>query len=176
MNPSPEFGIRVFMVALALAGLRVAPPPQDPCSLLKPADIQPLAPTAKISSGVLTDNGPLGGTCTYSWGPRTNEWGTTALTVTVVDVAKAWPGGMSSDAVKQRVLGDIKTGGPDASEISGIGDGGVFTTQSKSYNAKAKAYLVKSKGALLEVQFHGGNAVAQKDKLIVLLKAAAAAL
>ena len=100
MNPSSEFGISVFMLALAMAGLPFAPPPTDPCSLLKPADIQALAPTAKISSGVLTETGPLGGTCTYSWGPRTNEWGNTAVTVTVVDVAKAWPGGLSADAVK----------------------------------------------------------------------------
>jgi len=35
---------------------------------------------------------------------------------------------------------------------------------------------VKAKGVLLEVTFHGGNALAQKDKLIALLKAAAATL
>jgi hypothetical protein len=35
---------------------------------------------------------------------------------------------------------------------------------------------VKAKGLLLEVTFHGGNALAQKDKLIALVKAAAAAL
>jgi len=42
--------------------------------------------------------------------------------------------------------------------------------------ARAKAYLVKAKGVLLEVTFHGGNALAQKDKLIALVKAAAATL
>jgi len=36
--------------------------------------------------------------------------------------------------------------------------------------------LVKAKGVLVQVTFHGGNALAQKDRLIALLKAAAAAL
>ena len=40
----------------------------------------------------------------------------------------------------------------------------------------SKAYLVKAKGALVEVEFHGGNAAAQKDKLIAILKTVAAAL
>ena len=83
---------------------------------------------------------------------------------------------MSSDDIKQRVLLEARTGGPDASEIPGIGDGAVFTTDPKSHDATAKAYVVKAKGVLLEVTFHGGNALAQKDKLIALLKAAAAAL
>jgi hypothetical protein len=35
---------------------------------------------------------------------------------------------------------------------------------------------VKAKGVLLEATFHGGNALAQKDTLIALLKSAAARL
>jgi len=184
MNPYWKFRMRALMVALAIAGLRFAGPasgdataaalPKDPCALLKPADIQALAPNAKIGNGVLTTQAPLGATCTYSWGPRTSEWGETALSVTVVDASKVWPGGLSSDDIKQRVLLEARTGGPDASEIPGIGDGAVFTTDPKAHNATAKAYVVKAKGVLLEVTFHGGNALAQKDKLIALLKAAAA--
>ena len=83
---------------------------------------------------------------------------------------------MSSDDIKQRVLVEVRIGGPDASEIAGIGDGAVFTTDPKAHDAKAKAYFVKAKGVVLEVAFHGGNALAQKDKLVALLKAAAAAL
>jgi hypothetical protein len=186
MNPFRKFRVRAFMVALAMAGLPWAGPAsdnamaaalaKDPCALLKPADIQALAPNAKIGSGVLTNNAPLGATCQYSWGPRTSEWGEASLSVILVDVTKVWPGGLSSNDIKQRVLAEARAGGPDAAEIPGIGDGAVFTTEPKSYNAKAKAYLVKAKGALLEVTFHGGNALAQKDKLIALLKAAAAAL
>jgi hypothetical protein len=90
------------MVALAIAGLRLAGPasddataatlPKDPCALVKPADIQALAPNAKIGSGVPTDNGSFGGSCAYSWGPRTNEWGQTALTIMIVDASKVYPG------------------------------------------------------------------------------------
>ncbi len=185
MNPYWQFQIRALLVALAIAGLRFAgpasdyaaapAPPKDPCALLKPADIQALAPNAKIGSGVLSSQAPVGAACTYSWGPRTSEWGETALSVTVVDASKVWPGGLSSADIKERVLMEARIGGPDASEIPGIGDGAVFTTD-KSHNATAKAYLVKAKGVVLEVAFHGGNALAQKDKLIALLKAAAAAL
>lgn len=174
------------MVALAIAGLRcaglvsddatAAALPKDPCALLKPADIQALAPNAKIGSRVLTTNAPLAASCAYSWGPRTNEWGQTAVTVDVVDASRVWPGGLSAADIKQRVLVEVRMGGPDASEIPGIGEGAVFTTDPKSNNAKAKAYLVKAKGVVLEVAFHGGNGLAQKDKLIALLKAAAAAL
>ena len=102
--------MRAVIVASAIAAT-VAAMPKDPCALLKPSDIQALAPNAKIGGRVLTENGPLGGTCAYRWGPRTSEWGETALSVTVVDASKV-----------------------------------------------------------------GGNALAQKDKLIALLKAAAAAL
>ncbi len=52
----------------------------------------------------------------------------------------------------------------------------MFTTDPKAHNAMAKAYVVKAKGGLLWVEFHGGNALAQKDKLIALLKSAAARL
>jgi hypothetical protein len=174
-----------LIVALVAAGLFAGPArgdamaaalPKDPCALLKPADIQALAPNAKIGSGVPTSNAPLGASCAYNWGPRTNEWGQTSLTVIVVDASKVWPGGLSAADIKERVLVEVKTDGPDASEISGIGDGAVFTTNPKSHDATAKAYLVKAKGLLLEVTFHGGNALAQKDKLIALVKAAAAAL
>jgi hypothetical protein len=186
MNPYLKSRMRALMAALAIAGLRfaglasddaaAAAPPKDPCALLKPADIQAFAPSAKIGSGVLTTNAPLAASCAYSWGPRTSEWGETAVTVDVIDASKVWPGGLSSDDIKQRVLVEVRIGGPDASQIPGIGDGAVFTTDSKTHNAKAKAYLVKAKGVVLEVAFHGGNPLAQKDKLIALLKAAAAAL
>ena len=186
MNPYWKFGMRALVVSLAVAGLRFAAPardditaaalPKDACALLRSADVQALDPNAKIASGVLTENGPLGGTCAFRWGPRTSEWGETTLNVTVVDASQVWPKGLSADDIKQRVLVEARTGGPDASEIPGIGDGAVFTTNPKNHNATAKAYLVKAKGVLLELTFHGGNALAQKDKLIALLKAAAATL
>ena len=142
----------LLVVALTCAGIATtaAALPKDPCTLLKPADIQALAPNAKIGSGVLTTDPPLAATCAYTWGPRTSEWGETALSVTVVDASKVWPGGLSSNDIKQRVLVEVRIGGPDASQIPGIGDGAVFTTDPKTHDAKAKAYFVKAKGVVLK--------------------------
>ena len=186
MNPYWKFGMRALIVALAVAGLRFAGPasddataaalPKDPCALLKPADIQVLAPNAKIGSGVLTESGPLGASCQYRWGPRSSEWGETTFEVAVMDASKVWPGGLSANDIKERVLVEVSSSGPDASAIPGIGDGAVFTTDPKAHEAGVKAYFVKAKGVLLYVKYHGGNASAQKDKLIALVKAAAAAL
>jgi len=177
--------MRALVIGLAIAGLRFGPAsdhalaaalPKDPCALLKPTDIQALVPNAKIGSGVLNANPPLATACTYTWGPRTKEWGQTEFSVTVMDASQVWPARLSSADIRQRVLVEVKIGGPDASEIPGIGDGAVFTTDPRVNNAMAKAYLVTTKGVLLEVRFHGGNALALKDKLIALLKAAAGAL
>ena len=69
-----------------------------------------------------------------------------------------------------------------------MGDGAAFTfetSQRKSVkgevltrgDAKATAFVVKAKGVILEVTLHdGSDALAQKDKLIALLKAAAGRL
>lgn len=151
----------------------------DPCALLKPAEIQALVANAKIGSGVsATDPAGFAVGCTYEWGPRTREWGTSSLRINVTDASKVWPRGLSPDDIKQRVLVAVKIGGPDAAQISGIGDGAVFTTDPKVHNATAMAYVVKAKGVLLEVAFHGdgGDALAKKDNLTSLLKLAASRL
>jgi hypothetical protein len=82
----------------------------------------------------------------------------------------------------------VKTGGPNASEIPGIGDGAVFTFETSKRttakgevlttgDAKTTAFVVKAKGVILDVTLHdGSDALAQKDKLIALLKSAAARL
>jgi len=184
MNPYRPSRMRVLVVASVVGVLRLAGPEgaaaaaslPNPCTLLKPADVQAFAPNAKIGSGVMTANPPLANACAYTWGPRTSEWGETALNVTVMDASQVWPNGLSAADIKQRVVAEAQIGGPDAAQIPGIGDGAVFTTAPKTHDAKAMAYLVKAKGILLEVSFHGGNPLAQKDKLVALLKAAAAAL
>lgn len=161
------------------AAVTAAVLPKDPCALLKPAEIQALAANAKIGSGVsTTELADFGVACTYEWGPRTREWGTSTLQIRVTDVSKVWPAGLSADDIKQRVLVAVQTGGPDAAQISGIGDGAVFTTDPKSHNAKAMAFVVRAKGVLLEVGFHGdgGDALAKKDNLAGLLKVAASRL
>lgn len=185
MGPHRKF--QPLLIGLAIVLFRFAGPasdeaaaalPKDPCALLKPAEVQAaLAPSANIGSGVPDTSGlPMAAGCTYTWGPRTNEWGQTAFSITVTDASKVWPNGLTPDDIKQRVLVEAQMAGSDASEISGIGDGAVFTADPKTHNATAKAYAVKAKGIVLWVSFHGGNALSLKDKLVALLKDAVARL
>ena len=174
MNP---LTIALTLAVSAFAGLTsdaaAATLPKDPCALLEPAEIQTLAPNDKIGSGLPDTSGiPMAVGCAYTWGTRTKEWGQTTLSITVTDASQVWPAGLSSDDIKQRVLVEIRTDGPHASEIAGIGDGAVFTTDDKAHDAMAKAYFVKAKGILLMVSFHGGSAFSQRDKIIALLKTA----
>jgi len=133
---------------------------KDPCGLLKPAEIQAIDPNAKIGSGV-NQTSPLAATCRYEWGPRTKEWGEWSLLVTIIDASKGWPG-MNPDLIKQGVLLRVKSGGPHASEIPGVGDAAVFTLNARYpaiRDATAEAYL-KAKGVHLSVTLHGGDGVA----------------
>lgn len=149
--------------------------PEDPCALLQPAEIQALAPGATIGSGDADASmAPLGVGCTFTWGPRTREWGESAVTVTVIDVSKAYPG-TDADVIQQGLLARVKTEGPNASEVSGVGDAAVFTFEARSSNATAEAYL-KAKGVHLSVKYHAGDSLSSKDKVIALLKDAAARL
>lgn len=167
----------ILLVRDPAGAVTAAALPKDPCVLLKPAEIQAIVAKATIGSGVpqLTD---FAVGCSYEWGPRTAEWGKTSLQISVTDVSKVWPNGLSADDIKQRVLVMYKTGGPDAAQLSGIGDGAVFTTEPKSHNAKAMAFVVKAKNVFLEVAFHGdgADALAKKDNLAGLLKLAASRL
>jgi hypothetical protein len=125
-----KFRMRPLVVGLAIAVLRfaglasddviAATLPKDPCALLNPAEIKTaLDPHSNIGSGV-PDTGilPLGVGCTYTWGPRTKEWGQSALTITVIDALKGWQG-LSPDLIQQGLLAKAKAGGPNALQISG---------------------------------------------------------
>lgn len=167
-------------IILLVAGLSVAMEasagtlPGDPCALLEPAGIQALAPNAKIGNGVVArGTAPLSAACTYTWGPRTREWGESSVQVTVIDASRAWQG-MSPDLIKQGILIKARSG-PQASQVAGVGDAAAFTFEARSSNAAAEAYL-KSKDVHVSVSYHGGDALANKDKVIALLKAAAARL
>jgi hypothetical protein len=229
MSPYRKIQMAPLMVGLAIGVLQLAGSaihaavalPQDPCALLKSAEIQTLAPNAKIGSGVLdTSMAPLGVGCTYTWGPRTPiganlesetrlhvgaalrgrpgwqgahtgaplqdfasklapmprtpEWGESTLTITVIDASQGWPG-LSPDLIQQGVLAQVKVGGPNAYQIPGVGDAAVFTFEDRVSSATAQAYL-KAKGVHLSVKFHAGDSLSNKDKLIALLKDAAARL
>ena len=184
MSPYWKFRMTPLMVRLAIAVLRLASSasdatagalPKDPCALLKSDEIQTLASNAKLGSGVVdTTMAPLGVACTYTWGPRTREWGESALQITVIDVSKAYAG-VSPDLIQQGLLAKVKVGGPSAAQVPGVGDAAVFTFEARVSNATAEAY-VKAKGVDLLVTYHAGDSLSNKDKLIVLLKEAAARL
>jgi len=159
-----------------VGGAAAAALPKDPCALLTPAEIQAaLAPNAKVGNGVADASmAPLGVACSYKWGPRTPQWGESSVSVTVIDVAKGWPG-RSAEAINEGILAKAKKGGPEASQVSGVGDAAAFTYEARSFNATVETHL-KAKGVHLSVKFHGGDAVANKDKLVALLKSAAGRL
>lgn len=103
MNPCRKLRTTALIVALAIAGLQftgsasaaAAAMPKDACALLKSADIQALAPNANIGSGVTDTTAlPMAVGCTYTWGPRSTQWGQTSLSVIVTDASKVWPRGL----------------------------------------------------------------------------------
>jgi hypothetical protein len=184
MSPYRKLRTAPLVLGLAIAVLRLAGSaseavagtlPKDPCALLKAAEIQSLAPNAKIGGGVLDASmAPLGVGCRFTWGPRSREWGESALTITVMDASKAFAG-VRPDLLQQGLLAKAKNGGPDASQVSGVGDAAVFTFEARSSNATVEAYF-KTKDLHLSLTFHAGDSLANKDKIIALLKAAAARL
>ena len=179
MSSHGKFAIKARMailtVAAFLASNVAAAPPKDPCALLKPAEIQALAPSATIGSGVASmDTLALGASCVYTWGPRSDKWGDSQLTITVLDTSKAYPG-MGADVLVQGMLALVKTGGPNASIISGVGDAAAFTFEDRVSTATAQAYFA-TKGVQVSLAFHGGDALSSKDKLAALLREAAGRL
>jgi hypothetical protein len=114
MNRSRQFRILPVILGLAMVSLAHAGAasedaggptlPKDPCALLKPAEIQAaLVPNAAVSRGVPTTNtAPLAVSCSYTWGPRTSQWGESSVTVMVIDASQAYPG-MSADQIRQGV-------------------------------------------------------------------------
>lgn len=149
--------------------------PKDPCTVLNPAEIQTLAPGATIGRGVVDTSGtPIGVGCTYSWGPRTREWGESAITVTVIDASKAWIG-VSAEQIQEGLLAKVMTSGPNASQVPGVGDAAAFTFEARSSNALAETFL-KAKGIHLSVKYHSGDSLASKDKIVALLKKAVSRL
>jgi hypothetical protein len=147
--------------------------PKDPCALLKPADIQAaLAPGATVAAGVPTTASlPLAESCSYTWGPRSRQWGDPSVMVMIMDASRAWPG-LSADQVVQGVILSANGHKGEGSTISGIGDAAVFTFEPAHYNCKTQAFFAK-KQIHLSLEFHGAGAPSCKDNLVALLKRAA---
>src|SRR4026208_1390821 len=116
----------VLMIAVTNAAIG-GTLPKDPCSLLTPAEVQTLDPSAKIASGVVDKSAaPLATQCSYTWGPRSDKWGDSVLQIMVIDVSKAY-NGTSPDLLVQGVFFKAKAPNSNGSVISGVGDAAVFT-------------------------------------------------
>jgi len=165
--------INALVLALAIAVAGVAPQ-KDPCTLLTPAEIQPLAPTAKIGTGTsqVVQKDLDARECNYTWGTGNNvQSGKSYFHITVTDAAKMYPG-ISPQLIKQGMQGIASRGGPNASEVAGVGESAIFESTS-TIRAQATAY---AKGSMLVIAYESVDGRAKKDQVIALLKAAVARL
>lgn len=158
--------------ALIVALLFAPQIPKDPCALLKTGEIQTLDPNGQISPGVATKPDALGALeCNYEWGPGANAYsGKHYLHVTVVEASKLFAG-VDAATLKQGIAMQAKSE-PNGSVISGVGDAAVFSSSDK-IRSKTIALI---KGLILQVNYEALDGFAQKDRVIALLKAAAARL
>lgn len=144
--------------------------PGDGCSLLQAGEIQAFAGSAKVGAGK-PDTDPLGSRlCRYEWGTGANvPSGQSFLDVTITPIAKAFPG-TDPAALRPGLL--AKAGPPNTAVIPAVGDAAVY--ESNAPIRVETTALVK--GNMLIITFESSDARAKKDKVIALLKAAAARL
>ncbi len=159
-------GLAMVAATVAVVGAQSAAMPKDPCALLKPADIQPLAGAA-VKDGTPTKVEALGAVgCTYEWTGAAPDSAHYQIHVLATDASKAFPG-MSTALIKQALLARVRVGGLSG-EAPGIGDAATFESdQPTRLNAKALA-----KGVFLSVELEGPNARLHKDEVVGLLKIA----
>ena len=160
------------LVAAALIALATSPAasaqsvPKAPCALLKPAEVQALAPSAKVGDGVAGTLQPLGtATCTYKLTGTKLK-----LDIEVTEAAKAWPGTNYKTVVQGMQM--MPKSDKKYSTVPGVGDAANFEARS-GYAISATALV---KGLTLTVNLDGAGAPAQKEQLILLLRAAASRL
>lgn len=163
-----------LIVASVIAALSVvsaaeqttpAPMPKDPCALLTPAEIQPLAQPATVGAGLPGTVPSMGSiTCNYSWngGAPGADF---QVHLMVTEAAKAFPG-ISTALLKQAMYSKVKGVG---AEVPGIGDAATFISDTPT-QARANALI---KGLVVQVDLDGPNARLKKDQVIALLKIAA---
>jgi hypothetical protein len=148
--------------------------PKDPCALLKPAEVQALAPNAKIGAGVASTVSAVLNSfaCEYKWGSGGNAVsGLYTLQVIVSDLSKTFPG-MEPGTIREGLLLEAGKPGATATVIPGVGNGAIFDS-----NAPIRASTTALvKGSMLQVVLEGPDARTKKDQVIALLKAAAGRL
>jgi hypothetical protein len=158
------------MPLVLLALTLVSKPPHDPCILLKPGEIQALAPKDKLVPGKLDTTAASIGSiaCTYEWGSGGNAAsGRHYLNVILMDAAKTFPG-TPPNLIIQGMLGGSHDPKTVSNPLSGIGEAAMFESKSP-INAQASAY---AKGSVLQITFESPDARERKDQVIGLLKSA----
>lgn len=162
-------GLTVALIGInASAGQ--AQQPGDGCSVLLAAEVQALAGSTKVGAGK-PETDPLGSRlCHYEWGTGNNvQHGRSYLNVSITPIAKAFPG-TDASVLRKGLL--AKAGPPNTAVIPAVGDAAVY--ESNDPIRVETTALVK--GNLLIVAFNSSEARAKKDRVIALLKAAAARL
>lgn len=152
----------MLTTALVL-GLAVAAP-KDPCTLLTHAEVQALAPGAKIGNGVATKMEEIGIECEWKWGAGS---GAQSLVVALGDNAKTYPG-LSLADLTQGLMAKAAVPGATAVAVTGVGHPAIFDSSSPS-RAEATA-LVKS--FTVQVSLFAPDARARKAQVVSLLKSA----
>jgi hypothetical protein len=146
--------------------------PGDGCALLRAAEIQALAGTAKVDAGKAGTDALGSRTCRYEWGAGGNvQSGRSFLNVSITPISKAFPG-MDASKVRQGLLAGAKAGKENSAVIPGVGDAATYESDDP-IRVKTTAL---AKGSMLVVTFESLDARAKKDQVIGLLKAAAGRL
>jgi hypothetical protein len=161
------------LVIVATVGSRSEPAPKDPCTLLKPAEVQALSPREQIGPGVSsTVSAALNSfACEYKWGKGGNAvGGLYSLQVIITEESKAYPG-TDHELIKEGLV-SLTVTERNTSTISGVGDGAIYQSNA-AIRAETTALV---KGWMLQVVLEGPDAATRKDQVIGLLKAAAGRL
>jgi hypothetical protein len=172
MRTSPLV-ISLLLCLLELGGSAVeAQKPADACALLQPAQIQALAGSAKVAPGKADSAAGSTRGCTYEWGTGGNvQSGKSYLTVSVTPVSEAF-GNTDPSLVEKGLLEKANSGKPNTAVISGVGDAAIY----ESDDPVRVTTTALANGNLLIIRLESADARAKKDRVIVLLKAAAGRL
>ncbi|MFN8177759.1 MAG: hypothetical protein U0167_07525 [bacterium] len=142
-----------------------APKSLEPCALVTGAEVATLA-GVKVGAGQaghIPQTGQL--TCKYQWKEKDLV---ATLEISLGEVSKMLPGADAA-MIKSMMVGETKHGS-SPTPISDVGEAAAYK-QNSPHSGYAAAFL---KGKILELTYNGADSAAKKDRLIALLKAAAA--
>lgn len=136
--------------------------PSDVCSLVSPADLKALAPTAADGKHGSETGAPgqVIGTCHWEWADGIGSLDLRVMTL---------PAGTTPELVKQSLKAEVK---PPGKELSGIGEFAIFTS---AINADAEVRFL-AKGMLVVIDLSVLGARDKQDLLIALARGVAGKL